>query len=116
MTTDPGTLARRFRVFCDGLEASGAPGMHEYARRGRVIAVELLQALEQLDAESSARRAMQDRYEAVLPVLARLAGGGAVLEAYKPHVADRIVAIAAEELDASKAKQSAAAYTRRIAR
>jgi hypothetical protein len=50
--------ARSFLVFCDGAEDSGSVA---YARRGRDLARELLEALDQLEAERSVREALQAR-------------------------------------------------------
>jgi hypothetical protein len=58
--SDARERARDFVSFCDGLEQAG---LDEYARRGRVVADDLLQALQALDAERSARRAIQERAE-----------------------------------------------------
>src|SRR5206468_1765356 len=74
MSSDPSQLAREFVVFCDGLEASGAPGIDGYARRGRVVAGELLAALAELEAERSARCAIQDARDRAIAILARQAG------------------------------------------
>jgi hypothetical protein len=60
VTDDARQRAEAFVEFCDGAEEGG---LHEYARRGRAIAALLLEALEQLDAEHSARRAFQERVE-----------------------------------------------------
>jgi len=54
------TDARDLIVFCDGIEEGG---FAVYASRGRVVARELLAALDALDAERSARIALQARCE-----------------------------------------------------
>jgi len=64
----PADLAREFAAFCDGIEEAG---WHEYARRGRVIAEALADALEQLDGERRARVAMQEARDRVLELLAK---------------------------------------------
>jgi hypothetical protein len=58
--SDARQRAEAFVQFCDGMEEAG---LGEYARRGRVVADDLLQALQALDAERSARRAIQERAE-----------------------------------------------------
>ena len=57
---DPGERAE-FVAFCDGLEEGGLP---EYARRARIVARDLLEALDALEAERSVRVALQNRCEA----------------------------------------------------
>jgi hypothetical protein len=59
-------LARSFIAFCDGIEEGG---FADYAGRGRALAREHLEALEQLKAERSARLAIQaerDRFRELL--------------------------------------------------
>jgi hypothetical protein len=56
--TDARERAREFVVFCDGAEEAG---FADYARRGRSVARDCLDALDMLDAERSARRAIQGR-------------------------------------------------------
>ncbi len=58
MSADQSRDAGDFILFCDGLEAGGQA---EYARRGRVIARHLLETLDELVAERSARVALQER-------------------------------------------------------
>ncbi len=58
MTDIPAELASGYMVFCDGLEAAGQV---DHARRGRVIAGHLIETLDALDAERSARVALQER-------------------------------------------------------
>lgn len=53
-------VAEAFAAFCDGLEQAG---FAEYARRGRLVAGLLLEALDGLDAERSCRTALQARCE-----------------------------------------------------
>ena len=55
---DPQTRAQRFLDFCDGLEEGGMP---EYARLGRVLARDLIRTHQELQAERSARQALQRR-------------------------------------------------------
>ena len=55
-------------LFLDGLEDAGFP---EYARRGRVVARDLLDAVDQLELERSARRALQERCETQQEILGR---------------------------------------------
>jgi hypothetical protein len=52
--------ARELLVFCDAIEEAGLP---QLARRSRLVARDLLDALEQLAAERSARVALQERCE-----------------------------------------------------
>jgi hypothetical protein len=60
VTDDARQLAEEFVVFCDGAEEGG---LVEYARRGRVVARLLLEAVDELAAERSARQAFQERAE-----------------------------------------------------
>ena len=69
--------ARAFQAFCDGVEDAGCG---EYGRRGRVVARDLLRALAELDAERSARRALQERCEVQQELL-----GKAVYRALVEH-------------------------------
>ena len=62
--------ARELMLFCDGLDEGGFP---EYARRGRVVARELLAALDALDGERSARVALQERCQRQEAILGRRA-------------------------------------------
>lgn len=55
-------------VFCDGAEEGSLP---LYARRGRVVARDLLAALAALEAERSARRVLQERCETQQEILGR---------------------------------------------
>lgn len=58
--------ARELIVFADGLEEGG---LVDYARRARMVARDALDAIAELDAERSARRALQaerDRLRAML--------------------------------------------------
>jgi hypothetical protein len=64
----PRERAQNFVVFCDGLEQAG---LTDYARRGRVVARDLPRACDELDAERSARRALQERCEAQQSILGR---------------------------------------------
>jgi hypothetical protein len=64
----PRSRAERFIAFCDGLEEAGQA---DYARRGRLIADDLLRALTMLDSERSARQALQRRCEGQQAILAR---------------------------------------------
>jgi hypothetical protein len=64
--TDARTRAQAFVSFCDGAEESG---FRDYARRGRAVADDCLEALDQLDAERSARRALQERVEGLEEIL-----------------------------------------------
>lgn len=57
---NPRELARDFTTFCDGVETAG---MSAYAQVGRVVADELVRALNDLDAERSARVSAQERAE-----------------------------------------------------
>jgi hypothetical protein len=66
--TDPRALARDFVTYCDGVEEGGSV---DYARRGRVVADELRRALDELEAERSARRALQRRCDAQQEILGR---------------------------------------------
>ena len=62
--------ASAFIVFCDGLEEGG---LGEYARWGRLLARELLEALEALDAERSARVAIQEARDRAVELLGKRA-------------------------------------------
>lgn len=64
----PADRACQFLLFCDGAEDAGLP---EYARRGRVVARDLLAAVDQLDLERSVMRTLQDRCETQQAILAR---------------------------------------------
>lgn len=66
--------AEAFVAFCDGAEEAG---LVEFAQRGRTIARELLDALDMLDAERSARRAMQERCERLEEILFERGSGTA---------------------------------------
>jgi hypothetical protein len=63
--------ARALITFADGLEASGAEGIADYARRARTVADDLLRVLDALRAERSARVAMQKRCERQQELLGR---------------------------------------------
>ena len=63
--------ARSFVDFCDGIEAAGLP---EYARRGRLLARQLIESEEALAAERSARKAMQAEAERLREILLRQGG------------------------------------------
>jgi hypothetical protein len=52
--------ARELIVFADGVEEAGLP---QYASRARMVAHDALELAEQLDAERSARQALQARLE-----------------------------------------------------
>jgi hypothetical protein len=54
-------------VFCDGLDDAGQ--FPDLARRARAVARDLLETLDMLEAERSARRAMQERCEAQQAIL-----------------------------------------------
>jgi hypothetical protein len=62
--------ARDLVVFCDAIEEAGFP---ELASRSRLVAGDLLDALDMLDAERSARRALQERCERQQAILGRQA-------------------------------------------
>jgi hypothetical protein len=63
--------ARDLIVFCDGFdEAARYPG---FTRRARAVARDLLDALDQLDAERSARIAIQERAERLQAIVGRRA-------------------------------------------
>lgn len=53
-------------AYCDGLEQAG---LDDYARRGRVVARDLLRALDELHAERSCRQQLQARCEAQQEIL-----------------------------------------------
>lgn len=59
-TTQAGQRARDLILFADGLEEAG---MVTYAQRARMVAHDTLDALQELAAERSARRAVQARAE-----------------------------------------------------
>jgi hypothetical protein len=65
--------ARDLILFADGVQ-EGAGGFPELARRARVAARDVLELAEQLDAERSARVAMQKARDEALDVLRRRAG------------------------------------------
>jgi hypothetical protein len=71
MTETAADRARALIVFADGLEASGADGTVDYARRARAVADDLLRAIDALEAERSARRALQERCERQQELLGR---------------------------------------------
>jgi hypothetical protein len=72
-TAEARERALRFTAFVDGVEEGG---LHEYARRGRLLVRDLLDALDALDAERSARVSLQERVERQDAILARHAGEG----------------------------------------
>jgi hypothetical protein len=78
VTHDPHRVAEDFIEFCNGLEEAGLP---EFARRGRVVARLLIEAVDELDAERSARRAIQERAEGCEEILRRRAGEAAAAAA-----------------------------------
>ena len=69
--TDARQRAGTFVAFCDGAEEAG---LVDYAQRGRMIARDLIEALDQLDSERSARRAMQERAERLEEILVSRGG------------------------------------------
>ena len=68
MTADSVRFAEDFIEFCDGLEAAGQA---EYARRGRVVARELIEAIGQLEAARSAIAALRERCEKQQEILGK---------------------------------------------
>ena len=58
--------ARELAVFCDGIAAGG---FESFARRGRVAADDLLRALDELEAERSARVALQEQRDHAVDLL-----------------------------------------------
>jgi hypothetical protein len=62
--------ARELIVFCDGLDEAG---LHELARRSRVVARDLLEALTELEGERSARRAIQEQRDNAVNLLGKRA-------------------------------------------
>jgi hypothetical protein len=73
MSDDRRRLASELIVFSDGLEEGG---LLVYARRSRVVARELLCACDELEAERSARVALQLRCETLQEIV-----GGAAYQA-----------------------------------
>jgi hypothetical protein len=69
MTGDGRSRARELIAFCDGLDESGL--LPDFARRSRVVARELLENLDLLDAERSARRALQERCDRQQEILGK---------------------------------------------
>jgi hypothetical protein len=67
VTESPVARAATFITFCDGADDMGHP---EYARRGRVVARDLLRALDELAAERSARVAIQAARDEAIAILA----------------------------------------------
>jgi hypothetical protein len=63
--------AHALTEFAHGLEEAG---LIEVARRSRMVARDVLELAEALDAERSARRAMQANYERCMDVLSTRAG------------------------------------------
>jgi len=63
--------AREFVTFCDGMEACG---FETFARRGRVVADDLLRALERLRSEHAARVKIREDHERALQLLGNRAG------------------------------------------
>ncbi len=70
----PAEEARDLLTFADGYEDAGHP---ELARRSRVVARELLRALQALADERSTREAVQRQRDSALEVLATHAGQAA---------------------------------------
>ena len=70
---DAEAAARDLIAFADGVEDAGHPDL---ARRSRNVARYTLWLLDQLDAEHSARVAMQKARDQGLEILARHAGAG----------------------------------------
>jgi hypothetical protein len=63
--------ARELVVFCDGFDEGGA--YPEFARRARLVAGDLVEALDELAAERSARVALQARCETQQAILGKRA-------------------------------------------
>lgn len=63
--------ARELVTFCDGMEDCG---FETFARRGRVVADDLLRALERLRSEHAARVKIQEDHERALQLLGNRAG------------------------------------------
>ena len=64
--TNTALQARELIVFCDGFDEGGL--YPQFSRRARMVARDLLDTLDMLDSERSARRAMQEtcmRWQAV---------------------------------------------------
>ena len=66
--------ARALISFADGLADSGVKGLVETASRSRMVARDVLELADLVDAERSARVAAQANYARCLDVLARRAG------------------------------------------
>jgi hypothetical protein len=66
--------ARDLIVFCDGFDEGGL--YPRFTRRARVVARDLIDALDQLDAERSARIAIQAQRDRLLGIV----GGAAYLD------------------------------------
>ncbi len=67
---DPEQRARAFIEFCDGLEEAG---LVDYARRGRLLARDVLELAGMLEAERSARRQFQERAERLQAIVGKAA-------------------------------------------
>jgi hypothetical protein len=61
---DPAERAREMIVFCDGFDEGGL--YPEFTRRARLVARDLLEVLDLLGAERSARVALQQRIDGLL--------------------------------------------------
>jgi hypothetical protein len=69
---DPSERARELLAFTDGIAEAGFP---ELSRLSRVVARDLLEVLEQLDAERSARRAIQEARDRLMAIIGEAAYG-----------------------------------------
>lgn len=63
--------ARELLLFCDGIDDLG---FFELSRRSRVVAQDALRLADELDAERSTRKAVQEQRDQGLEILARQAG------------------------------------------
>jgi hypothetical protein len=70
VSPDAAQCAHDLLVFCDALEEAGMP---QLARRSRLVARDLLEALELLEAERSTRTALQERCRRQQAILGRRA-------------------------------------------
>jgi hypothetical protein len=95
---DPVVRASAFIEFCNGLEHAG---LGELARRGRTVAGDVVELASMLDAERSARRAIQTRTNELQEIVGKGAYYALIAEAR-----DRAQAtmLARDELAARKAR------------
>jgi hypothetical protein len=87
---DPRQRARELIAFCDGFDEGGL--YPEFTRRARMVARDMLELADQVDAERSARRAAQDGYRRALAILERQAGDAALPDVFRRRAAAAVEA------------------------